>query len=195
TTIRTMNRLIMRLRACRCRLDRRAARWPSLWATSTCTRRQILPATLLRFRHDFWVISMPSTLSLDAAKGLWEPAGPYLTTSSYGLPPRPAWEALQQALDEWRHGRTSWEHWNEATDRARALFAQLVGVPPERVAAGSTASTFVGVLAAAVPDGARVVVPDVDFASLLFPFLVHEQRLDLVTLPLDPLPHPLPQPT
>jgi selenocysteine lyase/cysteine desulfurase len=125
-----------------------------------------------------------SSLSLDAARGLWEPAGPYLNTASYGLPPRPAWDALQEALEEWRHGRTSWEHWNEATDRARGLFARLVGVPAERVATGSTASTFVGVLAASVPDGARVVVPEIDFASLLFPFLVHEQRLDVVTVPL-----------
>jgi selenocysteine lyase/cysteine desulfurase len=125
-----------------------------------------------------------SSLSLDAARGLWEPAGPYLNTASYGLPPRPAWEALQAALEDWRGGRTSWEHWNEATDRARELFARLVGVPAERVAAGSTASTFVGVIAAALPDGARVVVPEIDFASLLFPFLVHEQRLDVVTVPL-----------
>lgn len=128
-----------------------------------------------------------SQLSLAEAQSLWEPAGPYLNTASYGLPPRPAWEALQAALEDWRGGRTSWEHWNEATDRARGLFAQLVGVPPERVAAGSTASTFVGVLAASVPDGARVVVPEIDFASLLFPFLVHEHRLDVVTVPLERL--------
>jgi len=127
------------------------------------------------------------SLSLPAAQALWEPERPYLNTASYGLPPQPAWEALQTALDEWRHGRTSWEHWNDATDRAREAFARLVGVPTERVAAGSTVSTFVGVLAAAVPDGARVVVPEIDFASLLFPFLVHEQRLDVVTVPLERL--------
>jgi selenocysteine lyase/cysteine desulfurase len=150
-------------------------------------RAAILASGLSRFRHDFGMISTDPALSLDAARALWEPAGTYLNTASYGLPPRPAWEALERALDEWRHGRTSWEHWNEATDRARNAFAQLVGVPAERVAAGSTASTFVGVLAAAVPDGARVVVPEVDFASLLFPFLVHEQRLDVVTVPLERL--------
>jgi selenocysteine lyase/cysteine desulfurase len=124
------------------------------------------------------------TLSIAEAQALWAPAGPYLNTASYGLPPRPAWEALQEALDEWRHGRTSWEHWNEATDRSREAFGRLVSVPPERVAAGSTVSSFVGILAASVPDGARVVVPEIDFASLLFPFLVHEQRLDVVTVPL-----------
>jgi selenocysteine lyase/cysteine desulfurase len=133
------------------------------------------------------VTTAVSRRTLGQARALWEPAGPYLNTASYGLPPRPAWEKLQAALEDWRHGRTSWEQWNEATDRARALFAELVGVPTERVAAGSTASTFVGVLAASVPDGARVVCPEIDFASLLFPFLVHEQRLDVVTVPLDRL--------
>jgi selenocysteine lyase/cysteine desulfurase len=128
-----------------------------------------------------------ASLPLAEAAALWAPERPYLNTASYGLPPRPAWEALQTALDEWRHGRTSWEHWNDATDRAREAFARLVGVPAERVATGSTVSTFVGVLAAAVPDGARVVVPDIDFASLLFPFLVHEQRLDVITVPLERL--------
>jgi len=32
-----------------------------------------------------------------------------------------------------------------------------------------------------VPDGARVIVPEIDFASLLFPFLAHEQRYDVVS--------------
>jgi hypothetical protein len=26
----------------------------------------------------------------------------WLNTASYGLPPRPAWEALQSALEDWR---------------------------------------------------------------------------------------------
>jgi selenocysteine lyase/cysteine desulfurase len=131
--------------------------------------------------------SAPDTLSLVDAQALWEPSGHYLNTASYGLPPRTAWEALQAALGDWRHGRTSWEHWGEETDRARGLFAQLVGVPAERVAVGSTVSEFVGVLAASLPDGARVVVPEVDFTSLLFPLLVHEHRLDVVTVPLERL--------
>jgi selenocysteine lyase/cysteine desulfurase len=46
-------------------------------------------------------------------------------------------------------------------------------------------SPLVGLVAAALPGGARVVVPEVDFASLLFPFLVQADRgVDVTTVPL-----------
>lgn len=115
-------------------------------------------------------------LGLDEARELWTPAGTYLNTASYGLPPTPAWEALSQALDDWHGGSTSWEHWGVPGEEARASFARLVGVPVETVAIGPTVSTFVGLVAASVPDGSRVLVPDVEFTSLLFPFLVQEHR-------------------
>jgi selenocysteine lyase/cysteine desulfurase len=107
---------------------------------------------------------------------LWEPKGTYLNTASYGLPPRPAWDALQEALEEWRGGRTSWEHWGIPGEDARASFARLVGVPAETVAIGSNVSSLIGLIAASVPDGTRVLAPDVEFTSLLFPFLVQERR-------------------
>jgi len=117
---------------------------------------------------------MPLTVA--AARELWDPAGTYLNTASFGLPPRPAWDALQAALDDWRTGRTSWEHWGEATEAARGSFARLIGVEPATVAVGATVSGFVGLVAASLPDGARVVAPDVEFTSTLFPFLVEARR-------------------
>ncbi|MBM2821772.1 MAG: aminotransferase class [Thermoleophilia bacterium] len=107
---------------------------------------------------------------------LWEPAGTYLNTASYGLPPRPAWDALQEALGDWRGGRTSWEHWGIPGEEARASFARLVGVPVETVAIGANVSSLIGLIAASVPDDTRVLAPDVEFTSLLFPFLVQEHR-------------------
>ncbi len=107
---------------------------------------------------------------------LWEPAGTYLNTASFGLPPRLAWEAMQSALDDWRTGRTSWEQWGEATESARASFARLIGVGPGSVAVGATVSGLVGLVAASIPPGSRVLAPDVEFTSVLFPFLVQEQR-------------------
>ena len=98
-------------------------------------------------------------LSIAAAQGLWEPAGTYLNTASFGLPPRPAWDALQAALDDWRTGRTSWEHWGKATDAARASFARLIHVEPSTVAVGATVSGLVGLVASSLPDGSRVLAP------------------------------------
>jgi selenocysteine lyase/cysteine desulfurase len=125
-------------------------------------------------------------MEIAEAHALWEPAGTYVNTASYGLPPRPAWEALQAALSDWRGGRTSWEHWGQSTEGARAAFARLVKVEPGRVAVGSTVSELVSSVVTALPAGARVVVPDIEFTSTLFPLLV-QRRLDVRTVPTDRL--------
>ena len=117
------------------------------------------------------------------ARELWSPAGVYCNTASYGLPPRLAWDALQAALADWRGGRTSWEPWGESTEASRAAFARLVGVDVTRVAVGSTVSELVGSIVTALPAGTRVVVPDIEFASNLFPYLV-QSRLDVRTVPV-----------
>jgi selenocysteine lyase/cysteine desulfurase len=118
----------------------------------------------------------------------WSPAGVYLNTASYGLPPRDGFDAMQQALADWRGGRTSWEHWGESTEGARAAWAAMMGVPPGRVAVGATVSAFVGLIAASLPDDAHVIVPDVEFTSTLFPFLVQERRgVTVRTVPSDRL--------
>ncbi len=127
-------------------------------------------------------------LTISQAHEQWAPAGVYLNTASYGLPPQSGFDALQAALADWRGGRTSWEHWGDSSDGARAAFAEMVGVGPERVAIGATTSEFVGLVAASLPDGARVLVPDVEFTSTLFPFLVQEDRgVTVTTVPPDQL--------
>ena len=107
----------------------------------------------------------------------------YCNTASYGLPPRPAWDALQAALGDWQGGRTSWEHWGASTEASRAAFARLVGVDAGRVAVGATVSELVGAIVTALPAGTRVVVPEIEFASNLFPYLV-QSRLDVRTVPV-----------
>ena len=121
-------------------------------------------------------------VEISEAQSLWEPAGVYCNTASYGLPPRPAWEALQAALADWQGGRTSWEHWGQSTEDARAVFARLVGVDVDRVAVGSTVSELVGSVVTALPPGTRVVVPEIEFTSTLFPLLV-QRRLDVRPVP------------
>src|SRR4030095_7573998 len=72
--------------------------------------------------------------------------------------------------------------------RARRRFASLVEVPPDRVAVGNQVSTFTGLVAAALPDGARVLAAEEDFTSVLFPFLTHADRgVRVETVSLDRL--------
>ena len=56
------------------------------------------------------------------------------------------------------------------------------------MAVGGTVSGLVGLVAAAIPDGSRVLVPEIEFASDLFPFLVQERRgVEVTTVPFDGL--------
>jgi selenocysteine lyase/cysteine desulfurase len=58
-------------------------------------------------------------------------------------------------------------------------------VPPEQVAVGTQVSAFVGLVALSLEPGTRVVCPEEDFTSLLFPLLAQEPRgvrVDLVPL-------------
>lgn len=125
-------------------------------------------------------------MEISEARALWEPSGVYCNTASYGLPPRPAWEALQTALADWHHGRTSWERWGQSTENARAAFARLTGTAAESVAVGATVSELMGLLVTALPSGARVVVPEIEFTSTLFPLLV-QSRLQVRTVPVSSL--------
>jgi selenocysteine lyase/cysteine desulfurase len=120
--------------------------------------------------------------------GLWEPHPGWLNTASYGLPPRPAWEALQAALADWRVGRTSWEPWDESTGRSRSAYARLIGVDPADVAVGSVVSQLLAPVAAAVPDRAKIIVPEGEFASGVFPWLAQGARgVQVRAVPVDKL--------
>jgi selenocysteine lyase/cysteine desulfurase len=86
----------------------------------------------------------------------------------------------------------SWREWQSSVDRARAAWARLHSVDVGRVAISSQVSVCAGLVAGALPRGARVVAAQEDFTSVLFPFLAQEARgvtVDLV--PLDSLVHAL----
>jgi selenocysteine lyase/cysteine desulfurase len=122
-------------------------------------------------------------MEIAAAQRLWEPEPGWLDTATYGLPPRPAWVAMQSALEDWRVGRGEWREWNDVTGRARATFARLVGVDAADVAVGAQASQLFGPVAASVADGARVLVAEEEFASTLFPWLAQADRLAVTMVP------------
>ncbi|WP_062467581.1 aminotransferase class V-fold PLP-dependent enzyme [Demequina maris] len=108
----------------------------------------------------------------------------YLDTPSYGLPARATATALRRATRAWEHGELDPAALDGSVDRMRAAYASLVGAEPEDVALASTTSQVVGMVAASLPDGARVLVARGDFASVPLPF-VHDPRLDVRVVPLD----------
>lgn len=118
----------------------------------------------------------PRPVPLIEAAALWDVRPGFLDSCSYGPPPRPAWDAMQRSLDEWRAGATSWRPWAATVDTSRALFAQLVGTDPELVTTGATVSQLLAPIGAAIPDGATVLVPDIEFTSGVFPFAIHVDR-------------------
>ncbi len=59
---------------------------------------------------------------------------------------------------------------------ARATFARFVHVPASTVAIGSQVSPLVALVAATVPDGGTVLVPQGEFTSVTFPFLAQSGR-------------------
>lgn len=106
----------------------------------------------------------------------FEPDGPYLNSATMGLPPRATLEAIRAALDEWRRGTAHPPGYDSVINEARAAYGRIVGVGPETVAIGSQVSPLVALVAAAVPDGATVLVPEGEFTSVTFPFLAQEAR-------------------
>src|SRR5262249_18830060 len=100
----------------------------------------------------------------------------FLNTATVGLPPRAGIEALLAHVTAWQDGRLDPRSVDVDVDRCRAAFGRLVGVPGKDVAIASTVSSFTGLVAAALPSGARVLVAEGDFTSILFPFLEQERR-------------------
>lgn len=120
-------------------------------------------------------------MDLSEATEFWGPEPGWLNTASYGVPPAPAVEALRKALDEWQRAEHGWDVWDRSTGRARAAFARLVGAAPRDVTVGASASQVLAPVAASLPPGARVLAPDIEHTSNLFPWLA--RGLDVRTVP------------
>jgi selenocysteine lyase/cysteine desulfurase len=113
-----------------------------------------------------------------ASRALFSPAPGtiYLDAATYGLPPRPTVEALERALDDWQSGRAEWlDDWDRVGEDCRALFATLIGAQPETIALVPTVSAGIGLIAASLESSDEILVPEEEFTSVLFPFLVAEQ--------------------
>ncbi|MGW6569376.1 aminotransferase class V-fold PLP-dependent enzyme [Streptomyces sp. NPDC054975] len=114
------------------------------------------------------------------------PQQTYLNTSVCALLPRRTIKAVTRLCEETAAGRPDGAGSFDVVDEARATFARLTAVHPDRVAVGSSVSVHVGMIAQSMPAGAEILFPEGDFASLITPFTV---RGDLKTrfVPLERL--------
>lgn len=111
----------------------------------------------------------------------------YLAACTVGLPTYATRAAVIADLDASASGHASAIEYTAIVERTRGHFARLVGVDASRVAIGSQASVFAGLIAAAVPDGAEVLCVEGDFASMVLPFAHAGRGIRLRTAPLDGL--------
>ncbi|MER6910576.1 aminotransferase class V-fold PLP-dependent enzyme [Streptomyces sp. NPDC000594] len=113
----------------------------------------------------------------------------YLDTATYGLPTEAGHQAALAAERDRAAGRLDLAGMDRAVARSRSAFARLMGLDEHRVAIGSQVAPAVGMVAAGVRPGTRVLLAEGDFTSLLFPFLAAEERgVRTETVPLDRLP-------
>jgi selenocysteine lyase/cysteine desulfurase len=110
----------------------------------------------------------------------------YLNSASMGLPPAVAADELRAAIDSWQNGTAISAGYDSYVDEARTLFAKMVNVPPDSVAIGSQVSALVGMVAAGLPRHSRVVSPEEEFTSVIFPFLARDD-LEVTLVPLEDL--------
>ena len=112
----------------------------------------------------------------------------YLNTASVGIPPAPVADAVTAAVQGWRTGHGRPPDFDEPTARARRGVRRSRRGAAAWVAIGGAVSALVGLLAASVPDGARVLVAAGEFTSVTWPFAAQSGRgVTLVQAELDEL--------
>ena len=116
-------------------------------------------------------MSADDSTRITRAQADFDPETVWLNTATVGLPPARAAAAVLAAVDDWQHGRADPLRYDDPLTRARASYADLVGVGTDRVAVGSQVSVLVGMIASAPPAGAEVLTASGEFTSVTFPFL------------------------
>ncbi|MEY9873899.1 selenocysteine lyase/cysteine desulfurase [Streptacidiphilus sp. MAP12-33] len=125
-------------------------------------------------------------MDLDLVAREFAPGTVYLNTAGMGLPPARTVAALAEAIAEQAAGRADVVAYDGPVGAARRAFARLAGVAERQVAVGATASEHVGVVAAALPEGAEVLVAAGEFTSVTAPFQ-HRPGLRVRVAPLEHL--------
>lgn len=105
----------------------------------------------------------------------------FLDTATSGLPPVFVAEAMQECVQSWAQGCLQMSTFDAPMAASRAAYASLIGVDESRVAMGTSVSSAIGLIAAAIPDGSRVATLRGEFTSVTFPFAAQAARGITVT--------------
>lgn len=96
---------------------------------------------------------------------------------------RPVTDALVDAVSRWSSGEFDWLDWDAATQRARGLLAELLGVAVTDIALMGSLAEAASTVARSLPPG-LVVVPQQEFRSNLLPWTALDpQRNPVMTVP------------
>ncbi|GAB3488692.1 aminotransferase class V-fold PLP-dependent enzyme [Nocardiopsis coralliicola] len=117
-----------------------------------------------------------SSVRRTAGGSAWDLERTWLNTAQYGIPPLHARAALDEALSGWGSATAAPSDWDAAVERTRANVAAIAGARVDDTALGAATSQLVGVVAASVPDGAEVLLPEGEFTSVVFPWLAQADR-------------------
>ncbi|MEU8676480.1 aminotransferase class V-fold PLP-dependent enzyme [Streptomyces sp. NPDC048560] len=100
--------------------------------------------------------------------------------------PRRTVEAVRALADQSAAGTFGGAGSFDTVDAARAGFAGLAGVGPDRVATGGSVTVHVGLVAASLKPGTEVLAPEGEFSSVVSPFALRGD-LRMRYVPLDEL--------
>lgn len=114
------------------------------------------------------------------------PAG-YCNTASIGIPSQAMAAAVADSVARWGRGADSPTDFEPLVDASRQGFADLLGVPADWVTQGAAAAQLVAPVAASLSrltgrDRPRVLVPEGEFTSAVYPFVA--QGHDVTQAPL-----------
>ncbi|WP_196140897.1 aminotransferase class V-fold PLP-dependent enzyme [Aliikangiella sp. G2MR2-5] len=112
----------------------------------------------------------------------------YLNSATVGLACNGSIEAMQADLQKWASGKVNPFEYDAIVNRCRELFASLVGAETGEVLIANQVSTSIGLLAASFTKGTKILAPEGDFASVLFPLMAQQSRgIELTLVPHDQL--------
>lgn len=128
------------------------------------------------------VESLPTPLP-DHVRAAFGPTVTYLNAASCGLLPITTAQVLERADRQRVTGEFEIPAVDAVVADCRAAIGRLIGFGARQIAIGAQVSQLVGVIADSLPAGAKVLLPEGEFASVVWPFLARPD-LEVRTVPL-----------